>query len=212
MSLEKDILDSINGFVKKNICIVGSMPHSFYTDISGSLNTGDSVYIFDTIKNIQDADNTINSNRYDKVKILRFPISNKRFDWYGWHLLQYYRQLKLLNTDYQLFTALFYRGKHLVQYDMGTLPLAMKMIMPGGFLTVYDCSWSLAKSPTMKPDVNTETNIQYTKEQINIKQMQYLLDAFIDDDFVEKNNLSSIKTRVYCKKQSSISSDNDVYY
>lgn len=212
MSLEKDILNNINGFAKKNICIVGGMPKSFYSDISGYLNTNDSVYIFDTIKNIQDADNVINSNRYDKVKILRFPTSNKRFDWYGWHVLQYYHQLKLLNTDYQLFTALFYRGKHLIQYDMGTLPLAMKMIMPGGFLTVYDCSWSLAKSPTMKPDVNTETNLQYTEEQINIQQVQYLLDTFIDDDFIERKNLSSIKTRVYCKKQSSISGRDNSYY
>lgn len=211
MTFEKDIFDSINSFVK-NICIVGNMPNSFYADISKSLNTDDAVYIFDTIKNIQDADDAINSNRYDKIKILRFPVSNKRFDWYGWHLLQYYRNLKLLNTDYQLFTAVFYHGKHLVQYDMGTLPLAMKMIIPGGFLTVYDCSWSLAKSPTMKPDVNTETALQYTKEQISIQHMQYLLDVFLDNDFIEQKNLSSIKTRVYRKKQSSTSTDNNLYY
>ena len=76
------------------------------------------------------------------------------------------------------------------------------MISNQGFLVVYDCAWSLAKSPTMKPSVNAETASKYTKEQIHMEQIQYLLDTFIDDDFVEQKEISCLKTRVYRKGES----------
>ena len=209
MSLEKNILHSIRGVAERKVCIIGRMPDLFYTDLSEILTADDTVYIFDTIKNIQNIER-INNNNY--IKIERFAISNKKFDWYGWHLLQYCHKLKSLNTAPQLFTAVFYRGKHLFQYDMGVLPLVMSMIAEEGFLTIYNCSWSIAKSPTMKPDVNAETALHYTSEQIKIQHMQCLLDVFLNDSFVEQKNLSSIKTRVYRKIQSSSSIENSLYY
>ena len=207
MSIEYDIIERISDFSQKNIGIIGNMPEEFYALLAKNLLENDSIYLFDIAGNIKKVESILTKTRYNKIKTIPFSVSNKKFDWYGWHLLRYYHQLKKLGVSPQVFTAVFYRGKHLFQYDMGTLPLAMNMVSDGGFLTVYDCAWTLAKSPTMKPEVNAETTAQYTKEQIDLPQMQYLLDIYIDKNFTEEEGLSSTRTRVYRKKQNTISSD-----
>lgn len=213
MAVEQVIVERIGDISEKNICVVGNMQDEFYALLSEKLMSVDSVYLFDTFTNIKKAEAILNGTRYSKIKIMPFPVTNKKYDWYGWHLLRYYHQLQKLGVSSQVFTAVFYRGKHLFQYDMGALPLVMNMISDGGFLAVYDCAWSLAKSPTMKPEVNTETAAHYTKEQISLPHMQYLLDAYIDKNFLEQEGLSSTKTRVYRKGQvSGSSSVSDLYY
>ena len=211
MAIEREIIEKLGNSTERNICVIGSMSEDFYKMISENINTNDSISIFDTASNIKKAESIINNGRYTKIKINSFPISNKKFDWYGWHMLRYYYQLKKLGVSSQVFTAIFYHGKHLFQYDMGALPLAMDMLADGGFLTVYDCAWTLAKSPTMKPEVNPETSAQYTSEQISISHMQYLLDVHMNKSFVEQEGLSSSRTRVYRKGRTS-AADRELYY
>lgn len=213
MAIEQGIIERIGSVSEKNICVIGNMSEEFYALLSENLTGGDSVYIFDTSANIKKAESALNGARYNKIKLMPFPVTNKKFDWYGWHLLRYYHQLQKLGVSSQIFNAVFYRGKHLFQYDMGSLPLVMNMLSDGGFLAVYDCAWSLAKSPTMKPEVNAETAAHYTKEQISLHHMQYLLDVYIDKNFLEQEGLSSAKTRVYRKGQAAASSSvRDLYY
>ena len=212
MPVDYDIIERIGRSVEKNLCIIGTMPEDFYTLLTENMTDKDSVYLFDTSTNIKKAEELLNGSRYSKVKIMPFSVSSKKFDWYGWHLLRYYHQLKKLGVPPQMFTAVFYRGKHLFQYDMGTLPLVIKMLANDGFLVVYDCAWSLAKSPTMKPEVNAETAAQYTKEQIALPHMQYLLDVHIDNSLTEQEGLSSARTRVYRKGKTRASSGSDLYY
>ena len=211
MAIEREIIEKLSNITEKNICVIGSMSEDFYKMLSENINNNDIVSIFDTASNIKKAESAINSGRYTKIKINSFSVSNKKFDWYGWHMLRYYYQLKKLGVSSQVFTAIFYRGKHLFQYDMGSLPLAMDMLADGGFLAVYDCAWTLAKSPTMKPEVNPETSAQYTREQISIPHMQYLLDAHMNKSFIEQEGLSSSRTRVYRKGQTS-AADRELYY
>lgn len=212
MTTEQIIIERISSISKKNICIIGNMSDEFYKLISEKFTEEDSIYILNYVKHIKRVENLINQDRYNKINIISFPITNKKFDWYGWQLLQYYHRLQELRVPYQIFSAIFYRGKHLIQYDFGVLPLAIKMVSEGGFLIVYDCSWSLAKSPTMNPEVNSTTAEYYTKEQIEISQMQYLLDVFNDKNLLEQEGISSAKTRVYRKYRVSTSSDSDLYY
>ena len=200
MKTERSVMELISNLPNKKICIIGSMQEKFYEMLSESITKNDYIYIFDINKNIKKIEAIINKNNYEKINIISFSATDKKFDWYGWHLLQYYYKIHKMKKSTQVFAAIFYHGKHLFQYDMGPLLLAMKMILDGGFLTVYNCSWSLANSPTMKPEVNNKTAMYYTKEQISISHMQYLLDAYIDEKFIEQEQLSSVKTRVYRKK------------
>lgn len=211
MAIEREIIEKLSNITEKNICVIGSMSEDFYKMLSKNINNNDIISIFDTASNIKKSESTINSGRYTKIKINSFPVSNKKFDWYGWHIIRYYYHLKKLGVSSQVFTAIFYRGKHLFQYDMGALPLAMDMLADGGFLAVYDCAWTLAKSPTMKPEVNPETSAQYTREQISIPHMQYLLDVYMNKSFIEQEGLSSSRTRVYRKGQTS-ATDRELYY
>ena len=188
------------------------MSDQFYNFVSEYLTDNDHIYIFNTNTNIEKVSHIINKNNYKKIDIIKFPISNKKFDWYGWQLIRFYHQLKKLNISSEIFSAVFYRGKHLLQYDIGVIPLIIKMISNGGFLTVYDCNWSLEKSPTMNPKVNTDTSDNYTKEQISIHNMQYLLDIYINNEFIEYDEISSNKTRVYNKCKLSTHLEQNTYY
>ena len=204
MEIEQLIINKINQFSTKKICVIGNMPDIFYEIMSANITEDDSIYLFSDSKCIKNAKSILTSTSYNMKNIIDFPITNKKYDWYGWQLIKYYNQLKNIKISPQIFTVIFYRGKHLLQYDIGVLPLVLKMISDGGFLVVYDCSWSLSKSPTMNPDVNNETKINYTNDQINIQHMQFLLDTYIDNNFFEYKKLSSSKIRVYCKKQKNL--------
>ena len=200
MNLAQLILKQISNFSVKRICIIGNMDDDFYEFLSDNISDSDTIYLFNNSTGIKKTKSMLNGKSYKKIDILSFPSTDKIYDWYGWQILKYYNDLKKLKVSTQIFTVVFYKGKHLLQYDMGVLPLLLKMISDDGFLVIYDCSWSLAKSPTLKPEVNTNTSIQYTQEQINLPNMQYLIDTFIDNNFIEQKDISSSKTRVYCKK------------
>lgn len=214
MTLEEHILEHLEMVSQKNIAIIGNMPDHFYKILSDKLKGEDNVYIFDTGQNIKRADHILNNIRYNKIHINYFPTFNKKFNWYGWQLLNCCHQLKETNDTFQIFTAIFYRGKHLFQYDMGALPLAINMLANRGIITIYDCAWSLRNSITMKPEVNKETEENYTKEQIKIPHIQYLLDIHVDETLVEMQDVSSAKTRVYKKNRVSLqtSINDNIYY
>ena len=212
MTIEQNVISKIGTLPQKRICIIGTMSEKFYILLAKNLMPNDCVCIFDTTGNISKAEASLNNAMYSNIEIMAFPVSNKKFDWYGWRLFQYYHQLRKLGVPTQVFTAVFYKGKHLFQYDMGTLQLVKDMLTDGGYFVVYDCVWTLAKSPTMNPQVNADTAAEYTKEQINIPHIQYLLDGYIDNTFMEQEELSSAKTRVYRKRQPVSSAPSNLYY
>ena len=112
MTIEQNIISKISAFPQKKICIIGTMPEKFYILLAKNLMPNDCVCIFDTTGNISKAESSLNNAMYSNIEIMAFPVSNKKFDWYGWRLFQYYHQLRKLGVPTQVFTAVFYKGKH----------------------------------------------------------------------------------------------------
>ena len=129
MTIEQNVVSKIGTLPQKRICIIGTMSEKFYILLAKNLMSNDCVCIFDTTGNISKAEASLNNSMYSNIEIMAFPVSNKKFDWYGWRLFQYYHQLRKLGVPTQVFTAVFYKGKHLFQYDMGTLQLVKDMLI-----------------------------------------------------------------------------------
>ena len=200
-AIENYAFSEMTSFKKNNIAIIGNMSTDFYENLVSNLSWNDTIYIFDTADNISKIEFLIRHTLNSNVKLITYKCYTKKFDSYAWNLCLLISDIKRLNLSLEIFTMVFYHGKHLFHSDIGLLQLCTKMINDNGLLVVYDCDWSIAKSPTMNPKVDSNIKNLYTVEQINTPQIQFLLDNILDNDFMEMFSISSSKTKLFVKSK-----------
>jgi len=80
------------------------------------------------------------------------------------------------------FDLAYIDGGHVFHLDAPAACILKELCKPGGYMVFDDWNWSLAKSPTMNPEVRPATATEYDIEQINQSHVQLVCKTIMDAD------------------------------
>jgi predicted O-methyltransferase YrrM len=108
--------------------------------------------------------------------------SDRGLDSYNWSLMQVLREHPEPVFDY-----VFLDGAHTWPVDALAFCLVDRLLRVGGHVDFDDYAWTLGASPTMKPEVNPDTALLYTDEQIAEAHVALIVDLLVrrDDRYEE---------------------------
>lgn len=108
--------------------------------------------------------------------------SDRGLDSYNWSLMKVLRE-----HDEPVFDYVFLDGAHTWPVDALTFCLVDRLLQVGGHVDFDDYAWTLGSSPTMKPEVNPDTALLYTDEQIAEAHVRLIVDLLVrrDDRYEE---------------------------
>jgi predicted O-methyltransferase YrrM len=106
-----------------------------------------------------------------------FGNTKKVLDSYNWSLMEVLREHPEPIYDY-----VFIDGAHTWQHDGFAFLLVDRLLKPGGYVDFDDYHWTLGGSPTLKPEVFPKTGEWYTREQVDAKQVELVVDLLVRRD------------------------------
>ena len=98
-------------------------------------------------------------------------------DSYNWSLMRL-----LAKHDGPVFDYVFLDGAHTWALDALAFCLIDRLLIPGGYVDFDDYSWTLAGSPSMRPEVFPDVRRLYSDEQINQAQIALVADLLVRRD------------------------------
>jgi len=201
---------------RKKICIIGEKNEDYVMDIIKKMSNEDALYIFDSAtkeKKIKEKARMFLENVDKKIKF--YANSNKKYDTYAWNVSNFITFCQKNGLDSNIFDYIFYNGKHLFHQDIGIFAFIEYLLNDNGYIIISDCKWSIKNSPTMKPDINKDTEKNYSIKQIEIEQINYLIEIFLKNNtkFEEIESSSSNKNvRAFRIKNQQKVDDREMYY
>jgi predicted O-methyltransferase YrrM len=104
------------------------------------------------------------------------PHANSRrlLDSYNWSLMQV-----LAEHDQPVFDYVFLDGAHTWALDALAFCLIDRLLCKGGYVDFDDYDWTLAGSPSMRPEVFPDVRRLYSDEQIATTQVQLVVDLLV---------------------------------
>jgi predicted O-methyltransferase YrrM len=109
--------------------------------------------------------------------VVGHPNSTKAMDSYNWSLLRVLEERPEPCFDY-----VFLDGAHTWPIDALAFLLVDRLVVPGGHIDFDDHDWTLARSPTMRPQANPVTTELYTDEQIARPHVKAIIDLLVRRD------------------------------
>jgi predicted O-methyltransferase YrrM len=103
--------------------------------------------------------------------------SRRALDSYNWSLMKLLRDGRAESFDY-----VFLDGAHTWAHDALAFLLVDRLLKPGGHVDFDDYGWTLARSPSMSPDVFPVTRQLYSEEQIETPQVALVVDLLVRAD------------------------------
>jgi predicted O-methyltransferase YrrM len=103
--------------------------------------------------------------------------SRRTLDSYNWSLMKLLRAGRAGSFDY-----VFIDGAHTWAHDALAFLLVDRLLAPGGHVDFDDYGWTLARSPSMSPDVFAPTRLLYSDEQIEAAQVALVVDLLVRAD------------------------------
>jgi predicted O-methyltransferase YrrM len=111
------------------------------------------------------------------TNVVRHGNSHRILDSYNWGLM------KLIEAHEEpVFDYVFLDGAHTWAFDALAFLLVDRLLKPGGHIDFDDYGWTLAASPSMKPEVFRATRKLYTDEQIAHRQVAAVVDLLVKRD------------------------------
>jgi predicted O-methyltransferase YrrM len=109
--------------------------------------------------------------------VVQHPNSRLIMDSYNWSLMRL-----LDRCPEPIFDYVFLDGAHTWALDALAFLLIDRLLKPGGHVDFDDYSWTLAGSPSMKPEVFPDVLRLYTGEQIEKRQVTLVMDLLVRRD------------------------------
>lgn len=166
---------------KINVAEIGIGWGATSVELIKILGQKDTYYYFDFehhVKELYDDLYTINEN---KVNIIGFGNTTKRYDSYSWNLAKLYLKWKEEGNAQRLDIA-YLDGAHTFLFDASAACMLKEMIVLGGYIVLDDINWSLEKSSKCNPQKNPGILKEYTQEQIETCQIKVVKECFFDSD------------------------------
>jgi predicted O-methyltransferase YrrM len=103
--------------------------------------------------------------------------SHRILDSYNWSLMKLLRDHQTPIFDY-----VFIDGAHTWALDALAFLLVDRLLKTGGYVDFDDYDWSLAVSPSQRPDVFPATRRLFTDEQIHERHVSLIVDLLVRRD------------------------------
>lgn len=110
-------------------------------------------------------------------RVVGHANSRRALDSYNWSLMQLLRDGRAGTFDY-----VFLDGAHTWAHDALAFLLVDRLLKPGGHVDFDDYAWTLARSPSMNPEVFAPTRQLYTGEQIEAQQVALVVELLVRSD------------------------------
>ena len=111
------------------------------------------------------------------ANVVAHPNSRRLMDSYNWSLMRL-----LAEHDDPVFDYVFLDGAHTWALDALAFCLIDRLLAPGGYVDFEDYSWTLAGSPSMRPEVFPDVRRLYSDEQIDVAQIALVVDLLVRRD------------------------------
>jgi hypothetical protein len=111
------------------------------------------------------------------ANVIAHPNSRRLMDSYNWSLMELLAEHREPVFDY-----VFLDGAHTWALDALAFLLVDRLLAPGGYVDFDDYPWTIARSPSMGPDVFPDVRRLYTDEQITRPQVALVVDLLVRRD------------------------------
>ena len=106
--------------------------------------------------------------------VVAHPNSRRLMDSYNWSLMQL-----LAEHGRPVFDYVFLDGAHTWALDALAFLLVDRLLKPGGYVDFDDYGWTIARSPSMRPQAFPDVRRLYTDEQIERPQVALVVDLLV---------------------------------
>jgi predicted O-methyltransferase YrrM len=111
------------------------------------------------------------------TNVVAHANSRRLMDSYNWSLMELLAEHREPVFDY-----VFLDGAHTWALDALAFLLIDRLLAPGGYVDFDDYPWTIARSPSMGPDVFPDVRRLYTDEQIERPQVALVVDLLVRRD------------------------------
>ena len=133
------------------------------------------IHLFDYEDRVAPAAQRVRETGHPRV--VEHPNSRRIMDSYNWSLM---RALEAAGEP--CFDYVYLDGAHTWAIDALAFFLSDRLLAAGGYLDFDDYRWTLAGSPSMKPEVFPDVRRLYTDEQIGEAQIARVVDLLVRPD------------------------------
>jgi predicted O-methyltransferase YrrM len=109
--------------------------------------------------------------------VVAHPNSRRLLDSYNWSLMR-----TLAEHPEPVFDYVFLDGAHTWALDALAFCLVDRLLVRGGHVDFDDYAWTLARSPSMRPEVFPDVRRLYSDEQIAQPQVALVVDLLVRRD------------------------------
>ena len=109
--------------------------------------------------------------------VVAHPNSRRLLDSSNWSLMR-----MLAEHPEPVFDYVFLDGAHTWALDALAFCLVDRLLVPGGHIDFDDYAWTLARSPSMRPEVFPDVRRLYSDEQIAQPQVALVVDLLVRRD------------------------------
>lgn len=106
--------------------------------------------------------------------VVAHPNSRRLMDSYNWSLMQL-----LAEHGQPVFDYVFLDGAHTWALDALAFLLVDRLLKDGGYVDFDDYGWTIARSPSMRPEAFPDVRRLYTDEQIERAQVALVVDLLV---------------------------------
>ena len=106
--------------------------------------------------------------------VVAHPNSRRLLDSYNWSLMEL-----LAEHPGPVFDYVFLDGAHTWALDALAFMLVDRLLKDGGYVDFDDYGWTMARSPSMRPEVFPDVRRLYTDEQIERPQVALVVDLLV---------------------------------
>ena len=133
------------------------------------------IHLFDYEDRLVEAASRVRATGHTKV--IEHPNSRRIMDSYNWSLMRL-----LAEHGEPIFDYVFIDGAHTWMLDALAFLLVDRLLRVGGYVDFDDYAWTLAGSPSMKPEVFPDVCRLYSPEQIEERQVALVVDVLVRPD------------------------------
>jgi predicted O-methyltransferase YrrM len=130
------------------------------------------IHLFDFEDRVREAEGRLRQAGHTNV--VSHANSRRLLDSYNWSLMQLLAAGKAPVFDY-----VFLDGAHTWALDALAFCLVDRLLCDGGYVDFDDYRWTLAGSPSMRPEVFPDVRRLYSDEQIATRQVQLVVDLLV---------------------------------
>lgn len=143
--------------------------------IAEHLGAEGEVHLFDYADKIAEGGAAVRATGHPRV--VEHPNTRLIMDSYNWSLMRLMKE-----RGAPLFDYVFIDGAHTWALDALAFLLVDRLLKDGGYVDFDDYSWTLAGSPSMKPEIFPDVRRLYTPEQIEEPQVALVVDVLVRPD------------------------------